>query len=88
VKQTPTDRAEDPFAEEQWSADGGEEAGNEQRAGGESAEDRGTLDRLADILELGLGKLDMSVQQSLRGVPGRPNLLTQARRIGATPTAA
>jgi hypothetical protein len=88
VEQAPTDRAEDPFAEEQWSADGGEEAGNEERAGGEPAEDRGTLDRVADFLELGPGELDVGIKQSLRGVPGRPDLLTQARRIGAVATAA
>ena len=50
-----------------------------RRDGGEPPEDRGTLDCVADILELGLRKLDVA-SSSARWSPGRPDLLTQPGR--------
>jgi hypothetical protein len=47
-----------------------QQGGDEQGPDRDAAEDRGALDRVGDLLEFGLGKLDVGVQQALRGVSG------------------
>ena len=74
----PADRAEDPLAEEQRQPDPEQEDGEDRGADGDPDEDRGALRGVADLLELGPRQLDVRVDQPLRRVTGRADLLAQA----------
>jgi hypothetical protein len=78
VEKAPSDRTEDPLPEEQRQADAKEQPGREPDSDRDPNEDRDALDLVGDLADLGLGKLDVSADQPLRGITGGADLLAQA----------
>ena len=81
MEKPPTDRAEDPVAEEQRQPDRNEKSGGDPGADGDPGVDRDPLDLVENLAELGLPQLDVSTKEAFEGVPRRAELLEQPRRI-------
>jgi hypothetical protein len=82
VQQSPADRSEDPLAQEEGRPDDGKERRDHDRPNRDATEGRRQLDRVADLLELGPGELDVRAEEPLCGVAGRADLLAQPGRRG------
>ena len=82
MEQAPADGSEDPLTEEKGRPDDCKERRDDDRGNRDTTEGRRELDRVADLLELGPGELDVCAEEPLCGVSGRADLLAQARRPG------
>ena len=84
MQETPADRTEDQLTEEEWCPDCHQEPRHKQCAECKAGEDRGSLDRAADVLEFGPSELEMRVDQAFGGVTSRPYLFAETRRVLAS----
>jgi hypothetical protein len=80
VEQAPADRAEDPLPEEQRQPDRKQQPGEDPRPDGQAGEARDPLDLVGDLFELGLGQLDVSLDEAPAGVASRADLGPESGR--------
>jgi hypothetical protein len=78
VQDTPADRPEQPFGEEQRTADDEEDARQQDDRDRDADIGRDPGDLAADGLDLGSGQLDVGQDEAEHRIAGRPDLGTEA----------